>query len=51
VAKKEEEAIKGRQFRYVASSTANKAEHLFDLGDLPKGKYIVYAKFHWPNKI
>jgi hypothetical protein len=51
VAKKEEEALKGFQYRYVASSTSNKEEHVIDFGGLPKGKYVVYAKFLWPNKI
>lgn len=43
--------MKGFQYRYVTSSTTNKEEHTVELEGLPKGKYVVYAKFLWPNKV
>jgi hypothetical protein len=49
---RQEQASKGFQYRYVKSSTNNLfPEHNVELNNLPQGKYVVYAKYLWQNKV
>jgi hypothetical protein len=42
-----DEAADGYEYKYVDSSTSRFAEHNLELNNLPKGKYVIYAKYDW----
>jgi hypothetical protein len=47
VARQEEAAADGYEYKYVDSSTSQRAEHNLLLPNLSKGKYVLYVKFDW----